>query len=216
MSAEQLVFTAPEKDPRDSWLSVTRILKLAGLSPWQDVALEMLRRGTEHGLTDRQLRYILQGVNPDVLDRKAELGQMVHQACQDIENGMTEAWWSDFDFAPYVASYQRFKQETGYKATATEQKVYNDTYRYRGTLDSVGTMGAVDAILDIKTVVQMAADLPYQLAGYDLCLPPNPRRYRFGVQLKPDGTYAMHAYKDRNDSQIFLAAVAVAHAKGMQ
>lgn len=213
MNVAPITLPKPERDERDSWLSVTTILKLAGLSPWQDVTLEMLRRGVEYGLDERKLRYVLQGVDPVVLDRKAELGKMVHQACQDIEHGMTEPWWDGLDITPYVEAYLRFKQETGYVAAATEEQVFNEAYRFRGTLDSRGTMGEIEALLDIKTIVQMGGHLAYQLAGYELALPANPRRYRFGLQLKKDGSYQLHSYTGRQDGQIFLAALAVAQAK---
>jgi hypothetical protein len=212
------LFTETEKtrDPRDSWPSVTRVLKLAGLSPWVDVSLDMLRRGVQHGLTEFQVQYILQGVDPAVLSAKAELGKLTHSAISDIEGGMVEPWWMDTPAQPYVEAYLKFKSETDYKAISVEQKVYNETYRYNGTYDSFGTLGKYEAIIDAKTVVRMADDLRWQLAGYDLCLPPNPKRMRFGLQLKADATYQLYEYKDRTDAQVFLAAVAIAHAKGAQ
>ena len=215
MSVTAIPAAVAAHDPRDAWPSVTRILKAAGLSPWQDVTLEQLRRGVQHGLDERKLRYILQGVDPAVLDAKAELGKMAHLAVEDIERGMTEAWWADSEIAPYAAAYLKFKSEMDYRAAAVELRVYNDAYHYQGTLDSWGQMGEAEVVVDIKTTVAMPADLPYQLAGYDLCLAANPKRSRWGVQLKPDGTYRLNEYAGRNDAKIFLAAVAIAHTKGI-
>jgi hypothetical protein len=208
--------TAPaERDPRTAWPSVTRILKLAGLSTWQDVTLDQVRRATEHRIPERTLAYLVQGVYPEVLERKRELGSNVHLACQDLERGI-EPWWDGMDIAPYVEAYRRFRSENEFRPTAWEQQVYNDTYKYKGRYDTLGMVGTYEVLIDLKTTVQMAGELPYQLAAYDLCLNSNPKRLRWGVQLRKDGAYQLHEYKDRNDSRIFLAAVAIANAKGFR
>lgn len=206
----------PDRDPRDSWLSVTQIIKIAGLTPWPVVSLDMVRRGVESGLDERQLRYVLQGVYPEVLQAKAELGSTVHQAVQDIEERSSiEPWWEGLDIEPYVKAYLKFREDTQYRATSVEKKVYNESYQYHGTYDSEGLLGGkFEAILDVKTTVKMGPEVAYQLAGYEGCLPTNPKRLRIGVQLKKDATYSLHEYKDRNDSKVFLAALTVAQAKG--
>ena len=206
-----------QRDPRESWPSVTRILKAAGLSPWLDVDLDMLRRATEYRLSERVLRYILTGVYPEMLDAKRELGSMVHLAIRDIEHGIQDPWWEDEPWTAYVDAYLQFKEETHYTASLTEHRVYNDSYQYRGDLDSLGMLdGKVEALIDIKTVLDMDRAIGYQLAGYDGCLPANPKRVRLGLQLKKDGSYQIHPYNDRNDLKVFLAALVVANAKGIQ
>ncbi|HEY6383446.1 MAG TPA: hypothetical protein VIY07_16790, partial [Pseudolabrys sp.] len=126
-----------------------------------------------------------------------------------------EPWWADLPEAPYVAGWQRFLTDTGFAPHLWEQPVYNDTYQYKGRYDVLGTVSNHEALIDIKTTVQMAPSLGYQLAGYDLCLPPNPKRIRWGVQLKKDGGYQLHEYGNRNDHKIFLAASTVAQTKGL-
>ena len=211
---EQQVETKPKRDPRDNWLSVTRVLKLAGLSPWTEVELDQLRRGVEHGLDERRLRYILSGVYPEVLAAKADVGHNVHQAIADIEHGLTEAWWEDETWTPYVTAYLKFREESHYKATLVEYRVYHESYPYRGDLDSLGMLnGKIEALIDVKTTVAMDPTIAYQLAGYEGCLPANPKRVRLGLQLKYDGDYQVHEYKDRNDHKILLAALTVATIK---
>ena len=209
----------PARDPREDWLSVTKILKLAGLSPWRDVSLEELRRGVEHGLDERRVHYILSGVYPEVLEAKREAGSNTHLAIRDIESGIEEAWWEGEPWQPFVSAYQRFKAETNYTATLVEYKVFHDTYQYKGTFDSLGMFngGKTEALIDVKTSSTMDPSMGYQLAGYDAALPTNPKRLRLGLQLKNDGTYQVHEYKDKNDSKIFLAALTVATVKkGLQ
>jgi len=206
--------TPPERDAREDWLSVTQILKLAGLSPWMDIDLDLLRRGVELGLDERRLRYLLNGVDPEILERKRERGVNVHMAIADIEHGLDEAWWAGESWEPYVIAYQRFKAETKYTASLIEHRVYNETYQYRGDLDSLGMLdGKVEALIDVKTTVQMDPTIAFQLSGYAGALPPNPKRLRLGLQLMKDGTYKIHEYKNRNDNAIFLAALTVARVK---
>lgn len=211
---------APAKDARDprlDWPSVTQILKIAGLSPWQDVTLDMIRRGLKSGVNELQLRYILQGVKPEVLDAKAELGTNVHLAIHDIETGLSVRWWEGESYEPYIAAYLKFREECSFQAAALEEKVFNNTYQYNGRLDARGSMGKFKVLLDVKTTSIMPEDLAYQLAGYDLCLEPDPKRLRFGLQLKPDGKYTLHEYKNRKDDEkVFFAALLIAKTKGNQ
>lgn len=218
MSTATPVETQPERDPREDWLSVTRVLQLAGLTPWKEVDLDLLRRGTELGLKDWDLRYLINGADPNAVEAKREIGIYTHQAIADIERGMTEPWWEGDRWEMFISAYQRFKSELHYQASLIEHRVYNETYQYRGDLDSVGMLnGKTEALIDVKTALTMDASMGYQLAGYDACLPANPKRLRLGLQLFKDGSYKVHEYKDKNDLKVFLAALIVATIKkGLQ
>ena len=81
----------------------------------------------------------------------------------------------------------------------------------RGTaIDRIGAFSSGDALLELKSgAIEPWVGL--QLALQNECLPK--RLPRFALQLKPDGTYRLHEFKDPNDRNVALAAVALWHWK---
>lgn len=134
----------------------------------------------------------------------ATRGQYVHLAChlEDI-NDLDE---SELDPAllPYLSAWRLFKQEQGYKVIETEIYHYNPTYGYCGTPDKDGLLVEKPTVVDIKTG-KFQDWTALQLALYALFYP-EPRD-RLGVELKDNGTYVLHPFKDRRDYNTALAAV---------
>jgi hypothetical protein len=139
-------------------------------------------------------------------------GTYVHQACHYDDLGTLDEDTLDAAIKPYLGGYRAFKRDVAFKVLLSEVPSYHPQYRYAGTPDKAGLFerGNICAIVDIKT----GAPSPWhriQLAAYSFiqrwedCAAPG----RFGLYLNESGTYKLIEYKDRQDGQIFLSALAV-------
>jgi hypothetical protein len=165
--------------------SVTEVLDIAGLIDWSMVP-------------------------PGVLEEAGERGHRVHEWLELLDQGFLDLEDEpDEDIAGFVGAYLRFKDETGFKPELIEHVVVNETYAYAGMLDRTGRLNGDRAMVDLKTVRQVNATTALQTAGYAACLGNGHRR--FALQLRPDGTYSLVPYTDRNDVHDFYAAVRLAH-----
>ena len=167
--------------------SVTEVLEIAGFTDWAHVP-------------------------PNVLEFAAVRGRDVHDWLEGVDAGVLDGLEPDPRIAAYVAAYQQFKEDSGFKPELIEHVVLNEAYGYAGTLDRTGILRNGERwLLDLKTVATVTPESALQTAGYAACLEEPHRR---GVlQLRKDGTYKLHPYSDRNDIHDFLSAVRVAHWK---
>jgi hypothetical protein len=132
-------------------------------------------------------------------------GTYVHRACELLDKDELEEAELDPALVPYVAAWQKFMNESGFKITEMETRLVSETYKFTGKPDRVGALNGYPAIIDLKSGV-LQSWTALQLAGYEI-LKGSPHK-RFGVQLTDEGTYKLKEYKDRQDRNIFLAALA--------
>jgi len=133
-------------------------------------------------------------------------GTLAHLCCHLDDTGELDEGSVDPTLAPYLAAYRRFKSESGFIVSGSEVRLASAAYRFAGTLDKIGTFPDITcAIIDIKSGAVVPATA-IQTAAYEL-LKGSPYK-RFALQLKPDGSFKLHKYTDRQDKQIFLAALA--------
>ncbi len=135
-------------------------------------------------------------------------GQFVHLACELDDKGELDEETLDSALLPYLTAWRSFKHDTGFKIEAIEKPVASELYRFAGMLDRLGIMNKQDYVLDIKS----GAVSPWtalQLAAYEVA--ENRRLNRIAVQLMETGKYKIHSYTDRQDRQIFLAALSCWH-----
>lgn len=171
--------------------------------------------------------------NPEALERKRQLGKLVHQLAHFYDEG-------DLDEGPYqgfpvlmnrLAAYKKFRAETGYTPIVNEGRHLFDVFgmKYGGQFDSIGSCAdrsTPNWIVDIKN----ASGSPQrswglQLAAYELGIKhakpafipaPSGGMVRVIVQLFDDASYRLFTSADRNskifsaaDMHIFQAALAV-------
>lgn len=138
-------------------------------------------------------------------------GNDVHLAANLYDNGDLDESTVRDEIKGYLDAYKRFLEESGFVFIESERIVWNPTYRYAGRFDRIGSLNRRPTIIDIKTgAVEAWAGL--QLAAYAACF--NGREFdRYALQLKSDGTYRLHQFKDRNDIKTFIAALAIANWK---
>ncbi len=142
-----------------------------------------------------------------------ERGKLVHKACEFMD-------YDDLDFAsldpviePYVMAYKNFKEETGFKAELIEKSVYHKEFNYAGTLDRTGTMDGRRVLIDLKTSKSIDRIVGLQLAAYEMALYDLSFLDRYALQLKQDGTYLLHPFKESSDRLAFEGACKLYHWK---
>lgn len=162
------------------------------------------------------------GIREEVLARKSELGKAVHLACEFLDQDDLEWQTLPDQVRPYVDAYAKFLDENKPRMLLIEHLVYHPVYRYAGQLDRVLELGDKVGTLDIKTSAVMSAATGVQTAAYTEAIKTDlpllskilggelqKPMSRFGLQLKPDGTYRLHEYTSADDWRTFLALLSV-------
>ncbi|HEU0283497.1 MAG TPA: hypothetical protein VFQ99_06900 [Gallionella sp.] len=145
-------------------------------------------------------------VPPDVLERKRQIGTWVHAAIElDLKNDLDYDSIGE-DWRGYFDGWLKFKRESGFAVVDAEAKVYSEKYRYAGTLDLLGDLPKVGrALIDTKCTATMYPSVGPQTAAYAEAHGATKAK-RYALQLKPTGTYELHACPDKGDFGVFLAA----------
>lgn len=150
-----------------------------------------------------QLQY-LDGVPWAVLEAAREFGTNVHLACHLWNQGILNVEALDPALKPYLADWIAFLNETGFYVTASESRIFHQTFRYAGTADAFGTWQKTSWVVDIKSGAVPDTVGP-QLAAYQQAAIMRPRR-RLCVQLTGHG-YKLHEQKDLSDFALFTSAL---------
>lgn len=171
--------------------------------------------------------------NPEAVERKRQLGKLVHQACH---------FWDESDLKEHddqghlmipevvynrLQGYKKFRAETGYTPIINEGRGVGELYgmRYGMQFDSIGRCNGSGPywLVDIKNASGAAQrSWAIQTAAYALgqkTLPKVPASsfVRVIVQLFDDSSYKLFSSKDRTsrifkteDFQVWQAALAIA------
>ncbi len=146
-------------------------------------------------------------------------GEAVHLATAMYDEGTLDPASVDPEIAGYVEAWEIFLVLSGFQPTKIEFSVANETYRYAGTIDRVGTMAGSPVILDIKTGA-VGPEVGLQLAAYEYALDHETNYRRFAVQLSDDGKFTSKEFTDRaTDWAAFHAALVIfnwKHNKGIK
>ena len=160
------------------------------------------------------------GARDDVLEYKRQIGKAVHKAIELMEAGTLDTDSLDPAIVPFVEAFRKFKAETGFTVLHSEMIVYSKKLRVAGTLDLTGMRGGKPQVelLDLKAVWTMGDETAIQTVGYAICyeeLTGVKIDRRGGLQLLRDGTYRYFGYPDRNDRNVFLAALTIHNWKNL-
>jgi hypothetical protein len=158
-----------------------------------------------------------------------ERGRVVHDAIdadnrRDLDDAAFNRLWPEH--AGYVAAWRAFREARRFAPIFCEYRVASIRHHVAGTIDALGTLDGVAALIDYKTgdPGYVATDL--QTAAYfglavewanagDTGLADFFKRYpivrRFAVQLKPDGAFRVEAYTNPTDYRDFLTLAAAHH-----
>lgn len=139
-------------------------------------------------------------------DDAAQRGTFVHAAIALDQQHLLDDATLDAGLRPYFEAYQRFMADTDARFELIEHRVHDPLLGYAGTLDACGTALGRPVLCDFKT----GTTPPWvgvQLAAYARLLPQSFRLTRYSVELRADATYRLRPWRDREDEQVFLAAL---------
>jgi hypothetical protein len=162
-------------------------------------------------------------IPPSRLEAACKFGTAVHKATELWDKGTLDEVVLDPHLKPYLDGWKLFRKETGFNPIAIEEPLYSKIYRVAGTPDRLGqwNINTPFVIPDIKTTFELSPANAIQLAGYELMWKEfdkgadiKAKYIRISVLLNDKGTYKIEEYKDKNDTNIFIAALSVYNWKG--
>lgn len=147
-------------------------------------------------------------VDADVLKAAADFGTAVHLACELDDKDDLDETSLDPEITPYLRGWRKFCRGHNAKWEAIEERVFNQTLWYAGTLDRRGEIDGVRAVVDIKTCSALYPSVGPQLAAYARAHPTGGLLRRFAVRLYPDG-YELKEYTDPTDWPVFCSLLTI-------
>lgn len=139
-------------------------------------------------------------VPPAVLERKRQIGQAVHEAIAfDLEGRLDEST-IDPQCRGYFNGFRLFCAECDFRPVLVEFRVYSQRHRYAGTLDAWGLLQNYPSLVDWKNSAVLNHDaVGAQTYAYLQALIEagiaSASDKRFALQLRPDGTYMLHRFR---------------------
>lgn len=153
-------------------------------------------------------------------EQAMSLGKAIHTATRyedekDLdEDSVIEA------VHPYLASWRKFKKETGWENYDIEKPLFSPKLKIAGTPDRIGTMNLTTSVVPEKyllrtTVLDIKKGKPQaageQTAGYQIMYDeinktPLPIKLRMAVVLNKKGDYSLEFYEDDFDLVVFRSA----------
>lgn len=161
-------------------------------------------------------------VEPEALERARQEGVAVHKMVEleckgDLDIDTLPEWMRG-----HYAAWLKFKDEIGFELWRSEHKAFHPKHYYAGTFDLAGVLIKAKkplngpALIDIKRSFYAGPAIGVQTAAYletwnategkDVRIDPS---HRFALQLRPNGTYRLEHYGERDDFSIFLAMLTV-------
>ena len=163
------------------------------------------------------------GVPVDAMEYKSQIGREVHRLTAEIDRlGFDVAIGEktiDPELIGYLYAWEAFKEDTAFSPTAIERMVFSKRHLCAGILDRLGCCmqkihPGEELVVDIKCVSQLGPHVGVQLAGYSTMVNEKRKKadhvkFRYAVQLQPDGLYRVQPYEDPSDQASFLAALTI-------
>jgi hypothetical protein len=159
------------------------------------------------------------GVPANVLERKADIGDAVHYACELFDQGELDTDSLPEEIRGYVTAWIDLRATTGFVPSHVEQRVFSRRYKFAGTLDRVGYFSALKRVkpgdlclLDIKTTATLMPAAGPQTAAYAGAFEEMNGikiKRRYVAQLKPDGTWRLEEHEDITDFSVFLSGLSI-------
>lgn len=158
------------------------------------------------------------GVPRSTMEAARQRGEYVHKMCELWLWGSLDEDAVEPDYLPYLAAFQRFMKESRFVAEHIEERVHHKTLLYAGTLDLAGIFPGIGkkkdrfALVDLKTTFKLLQSVGPQTAAYFEAwnsMHEQLLQERYGLQLKPDGTYKLLPYTSPQDFNVFRSCLAI-------
>lgn len=185
----------------DYYVGVTTVLEMSPKGP------ELVKWIADTGYSESQR----------IMNLKAKKGSIVHSGIESLLNG-EELQSENYELDEWEAlsSFVAFAEKYKLKPIALESIVYNDEYKYAGTIDFYGFAtlpGKTEPILvriDFKTSNYLWVEYDYQLAAYEkaaVSMGELPANELMVVKLNANNKqkFSVHTIKDREYSFAYFA-----------
>lgn len=151
------------------------------------------------------------------LDAAAERGRDVHTATHLDDLGILDEATVTDEVRPYLQAWRKFRAEKTPKWTRREAIVASRVHQFAGMLDCEGFIDQIRLVAEIKTTSQVYPAFGVQLCGYSIAAMETDGSHlghtRVVIQLRADGTYLLHWYRDSHDHVAFLSMLNIYHWK---
>ncbi len=141
-------------------------------------------------------------------DYGRDRGKLVHRIIHWHITGELDEATIDPELQGYLDAWGAFISDTGFISTETEKPMGSVLHHFCGTPDYIGQLNRFESVIDCKTG-GVSPWTGLQLAAYEI-LAGRPLK-RYALALKEDGKYSLKPFTDRQDRQIFLAALTCWH-----
>lgn len=185
----------------DYYVGVTTVLEMSPKGP------ELIKWIADNGYAESQR----------IMNLKAKKGSIVHSGIEALLKG-EELQSEDYELDEWeaLASFVLFAEKYKLKPIALESVVYNDEYKYAGTVDFYGAAtlpGKTTPIIvriDFKTSNYLWVEYDYQLAAYEkaaVSMGELPADELMVVKLgaKNKQKFSVHTVKDRESNFAYFA-----------
>ena len=152
------------------------------------------------------------GIPDEVLDYAKARGTAVHRATELYDHDDLDIEALDIELFPYLEAWIKFRDDTGFKPLAIEERIFNKRHWYAGTLDRIGYLFGYLSLIDIKSGILITPSAGPQTAAYMEAKNYrniNKIRRRYIVQLQENGTYRLHHMVDKADWSVFLSSLTI-------
>ena len=139
----------------------------------------------------------------EVLANASKFGTAVHLATELDDLRELDESSLDERIVPYLSAWRTFSKNNNVSWHGIEQRIYNDQFKYCGTIDRVGKVNGKQSVVDLKTSAGLYPSYALQTAAYQRAV--NPAFDRLVVQLKADGTYQIKKYESPTDWAVFCS-----------
>jgi len=161
-------------------------------------------------------------VEPDILERKSDLGRQVHEATRLYD--LRKKFTCDPLVEPYLEAWIDFRELTKFKPRLVEHRGLSEIngMQFGMQIDREGDLAGDETLVELKTCAKLLPHHGIQLAAQaaglyhrelSTALARFMRRKRVAVQLKKDGYAKIQRYEDRSDFDAFVSALTVTHFK---
>lgn len=146
-----------------------------------------------------------EGVDPETLRLKAELGHAVHSCIEYLIDDDLDESSIDLSWQPYIDAWKYWRSVYQPKFLHTELRLGCELFC--GTVDCICEINSEIFVIDWKTTDKLLKTVGPQTAAYELLARDFDKRKsmlnRAALQLKPNGQFVFERFTDINDYAIF-------------
>lgn len=146
-----------------------------------------------------------EGVDPETLRLKAELGHAVHSCIEFLIDDDLDESSIDLSWQPYIDAWKYWRSVYQPKFLHTELRLGCELFC--GTVDCICEINGEIFVIDWKTTDKLLKTVGPQTAAYELLARDFEKRKsmlnRAALQLKPNGQFVFERFTDINDYAIF-------------